>query len=519
MVEFRDAPNSKALFDDAARILAAREDVNAFISYCFLNERPQHAFHAEWHDFIDKNDTCVIFAPLEHGKTEQLSVWRSLWLLGRNPELRIWICSATGKLAKKIVSQCDELILTNERVQRVFPGLIPENRSEKEQMWNTEGLIIKRELNAKDPSLQATGIMGSSQGSRVDIFIGDDMMNFKNTFFDAPRERSIEWFRSADCMGRIAANGKVTLINNPWHDKALAHVAASEMHFANVTYKACDDKLENILWPTEESVGRIVGFNRDRLENKRRIMGTVEFSRCYLGQAISDSTEWFNISVMSRNVRPDLKPHTKIPSNMIPICGVDPAVSKKRTSAESCFFVGGVDPKTNRKQVKSILIGRWSAKELTKIMLLVYRGEPDIRFMVEGNAQQDYLLQILQTREILEAVGATPQEATHLPKIVRPFITTERKRDPDVGIASMHADFEAQTWDVPECFEVEKWFRQALDYKPGRHTGDVLMASYFFWDEANRMSTRRATVDPTVVQKLKELAPDAEFSGLYEQVF
>ena len=504
-----------------ASILAARKDVNAFISYCFLEGRPQHKFHADWHKLIEKHDYLVLFAPLEHGKTEQISAWRSIWLLGNNPDLRIWICSAGGKLAFKVIGQVQEIILTNDKIKRVFPNLVPEDREGRYQAWNSNSLIVRRTLNAKDPSMQGTGIMGSSIGSRVDVFVGDDMMNFKNTFFDAPRERSIEWFRSAECMGRIAPGGKCVLINNPWHDKALAHVVVDQYDFKAKTYKACDEKLNNILWPTEESIGRVVGFNKKRLEQKRRVMGTVEFARCYLGQPITDHTEFFDITKMTQNIWPGLKPHDPLTNGMMPICGIDPAVSKKHKSAETAFFLGGVNLKTGIKQLRSIHHARMSALKILQHMVRIYRQEPNVTFIVESNGQQDYLIQIASNIEIVKMCGAEEPEARQIAASIRPFWTDQRVRDPDVGIAKMSSDFEAKVWRVPECPEVETWFKQALAFHPGAHTGDILMASWLFWTEANRLSIRRPQVNRTVKEFIRDRLGNikSETSGLMEEVF
>ena len=122
----KSSPNIH-IVKEGAWVRAARNDVNAYISYCFLDKRKQKRFHKEWHDVCDEYDYLVLFAPLEHGKTEQISIWRSIWLLGRNPDLRIWILSSTGPLASKIVTAVEELILTNERIKQVFPHLIPEH--------------------------------------------------------------------------------------------------------------------------------------------------------------------------------------------------------------------------------------------------------------------------------------------------------------------------------------------------------------------------------------------------------
>lgn len=519
MIDFAHDGDLSGMFDESARIEAARMDPNAFVSYVFLDNKPQHRFHAEWQWTYTKEDAVVIFSAVEHGKTEQISVWRTLFELGCNPELRFWILSSTNKLASKICTQLEQIILTNDRLHRVFPNLKPEDRRGRAQAWNTTSFIIRRESDSRDPSVQTCGITGSAIGSRIDRLICDDITNFRNAYFDAQRERSVEWFKGAECMGRLTAGAKVIMVNNAWHDRALPHVVVNELGFLEKSYPACDENLNGILWPLETSRGKVVGFDKARLAQKRKMMGLVEFARCFLCQPISDHTEFFSVSKMSRNLMKGLKPFAELPKGMIPICGVDPAVSKKNRSNEACFFVGGVDPRTGMKRVRYIISKRMSAIEIVKEMLNVYRHEPNVRIVVENNAQQDYLIQIVCNGDIMKAVGANEHEAARLRGCIRPFTTTDKKSDPDVGIAGMASDFEACTWEIPDYQETEKWFRQAIAYRPGVHTGDVLMASYFFWSEANRLSTRRATVPESMKDFMKRVKPITELSGLYTERF
>lgn len=514
----RTGPNI-IVVQEAARIEAARRDVNAFISYCFLEGRPQHRFHAEWQNIANTEKYAVIFSAVEHGKTEQISVWRKCWELGRNPNERHWILSATEKLAARIVGQLEAIIINNEKVHRVFPDLRPEDRKGRHQQWNTNGFIIRRTEADKDPTVQACGIMGSAIGARIDVLTCDDITSFKTAYFPAQRERSIEWFRGQECMGRVTADARVTMITNAWNDQSLPHVAVNTMKFKAFKYPACDENLGSILWPTEKVRGRTVGWNSARLAERAGIVGPVEFARAFLCEPISDHTEFFSMSKMLANVNDRLRSSTPIPESMIPICGVDPAVSKKARTGESAFFYGGVDPKTGMKQVRNIISARMNATEIIKMMLTIYRLQPRTRFVVESNGQQEYLIQVLSQKEILRSIGATEIEAVSLRAHTKPFLTTEKKTDPTVGVASMAADFEAMSWDIPNGAQTEKWFRQALAYHPGIHTGDVLMASYFFWHEANRLSVRRATMPPSVLEMMKKMGPMTELSGIHTEAF
>ena len=76
-----------------AFIELCRRDPNAAIPYILsygnLEPFEQQWFQKEWHDEITNNQWCLIEAPREHGKTNQISIGRKIWDLGKYPELRI----------------------------------------------------------------------------------------------------------------------------------------------------------------------------------------------------------------------------------------------------------------------------------------------------------------------------------------------------------------------------------------------------------------------------------------------
>lgn len=519
-------PSKKRVLTEGTKILAAREDVNAFISYCFLDGRPQHRFHARWQKFADVTDYGVIFAPIEHGKTEQMSIWRTLWELGRNPNLRFWIMSAKEGLTLKIIAEISQSILSNEKIHRVFPNLAPEDRKGNNQAWNTTQLIVRRDLNLKDPSVEATPVMGSAIGSRIDRLLADDVMSFANTIFDGPREHLVDWIRGTECMGRITAEGRVLFVNNAWIEQDLAHVLVKENDFKALHDVACDDNLNNILWPMEISCGKLVGFDRARLETKRKKMGPVEFARCFLNRTITAQTQYFSMKSMKTCCMEGLTMMAPMPPGWLPLCTIDPAVGKsqgRRRRADWGIIYGSFDPLTSRKRIRYMKSGQMDAREGLSELLRLHRLEPTMPFLVESNGQQEYLIQIITTPELARGLGATEQEISRLKGLVRPFLTTGAKHDPSSGIPSMAADFEAKLWEIPQGPEIYKWFVQAMDYRPGKHTGDLMMASYFFWHETNRLSMGRKSVGTTLAKFAKGMEKDKQsdfvFAGILEEQF
>ena len=58
--------------------------------------------HGDWHDLAGQHDRLVLMSHVESGKTQQLSVGRVLWELGRDPNTRVAVVSNTAGQAVKI---------------------------------------------------------------------------------------------------------------------------------------------------------------------------------------------------------------------------------------------------------------------------------------------------------------------------------------------------------------------------------------------------------------------------------
>src|SRR5882672_8150014 len=84
LAELDDAEVSAFL--DRELIEAAREDIDAFITAVMRDEKTgipleQAPVHVAWHALAEDNDRMLIWSAIEHGKTTQLSIARTLFSL------------------------------------------------------------------------------------------------------------------------------------------------------------------------------------------------------------------------------------------------------------------------------------------------------------------------------------------------------------------------------------------------------------------------------------------------------
>ena len=101
-----------------------RIDPKFFIDYVFKYTSVK--MHHDWQDFINNSDSGLLLAPRNHGKTEQITIGRVLWWIGKNPNVRIKIACEAEDLAKKILSRISATILKNKRFKEVFLSIVAE---------------------------------------------------------------------------------------------------------------------------------------------------------------------------------------------------------------------------------------------------------------------------------------------------------------------------------------------------------------------------------------------------------
>src|SRR5712664_4023266 len=177
----------------AVRVALARTDVNAFVTYVMKDEEnptvplKQSAMHEAWHQILDQFSRVVIFSFISSGKSQQISIGRVLWELGRNSSIRVVIVSNTQMQAEKLVRSVATYVEKSSELHEVFPHLRPATP------WNVAMITIERSGVAKDPTVQGVGIHSNILGARSDLVVLDDVCDYENSRTPLQREDLISW--------------------------------------------------------------------------------------------------------------------------------------------------------------------------------------------------------------------------------------------------------------------------------------------------------------------------------------
>lgn len=471
---------------EAIQVYEARRDAGAFVQYVFRHEETDEPLvnaphHTEWHRFLDAHTRAVLFSAVEHGKTQHVAVGRILWSLGKNPSQRFAIVSLTQRHADKVMGQVRRHIETNERLRRVFPQLRPSE--DIHDQWGQSQLVVRRETNAKDPSVQGLGIYGPINGSRLDGIVLDDVLNFENTRTKEQIGKLIEWLDS-EVFTRATADGWIHWVGTPWTPLDPMHTVSKRPGWASHRSSAVinpDAPMDEWrpMWPEQ--------FSLERLKKVYDGTTPLNFARKYLCQVRMDASSRFQQSwidaACAAGKRMTLTKRHPIGASGMPLrcyTGVDLGVGQKESNDLTVLFTIAVE-EAGRKRVVDIQSGRFTAPEILQRIQGVVSAFGSVVY-VEDVAAQNFLLQWA--------------ESQGLP--VRGFTTTAGKKfDEHFGVESIAIEMRAGGWVIPSGEpgsqldpELDEWIREMLYYSPDSHTGDRLMASWFAREAARAGGAR-----------------------------
>ncbi|MEM9470009.1 MAG: phage terminase large subunit, partial [Pseudomonadota bacterium] len=127
-----------------------------------------HLKMANWlqKSFENEERELLLMAFRGCGKSTLVGLF-SAWLLWGNPDLRILVLAAESSLAVKMVRNIRKIIEYHPVTRNLVPN--------KKEQWASNRFNIERQLELRDPSVLAFGIMGNITGSRADIIIYDDV--------------------------------------------------------------------------------------------------------------------------------------------------------------------------------------------------------------------------------------------------------------------------------------------------------------------------------------------------------
>jgi predicted phage terminase large subunit-like protein len=275
----------------ARRLLAQRKILN-FTQYTF----PKYIadpFHVRMAEALDKvvlgeEKRLMIFAPPQHGKSEQVSIRLPAFWLGSHPELPVILTSYGGALAFRN-SRAARGVVESPEYQQVFPDVQTDPRSRAVDSWKIhkhKGFVV------------AAGVGGPITGHGAGLGIIDDpVQSWAQAQSDTFRDSVWEWYQGT-FRTRIWEEGAIVLIMTRWHQDDLAGRILEEqkddwtvLHFPAM----CDDPVNDLLGRKEDAPLSPTRYSFEELERIRSDVGPTVWTAEYQGRPAPPEGSFFAV--------------------------------------------------------------------------------------------------------------------------------------------------------------------------------------------------------------------------------
>lgn len=261
------------------RIELARRDFRAFVRYVVRDEESGNPVtlsptHEKWAKLFDSGvKRLVLWSHVEAAKSSFITIARTLFEIGQNPNIRIAIVSNTADQAGKFLSSIAKYIAESDEYHEVFPEV------QKSEPWTTSKIQVARNSVLKDPTVQAYGEGGAVTGARLDLLILDDVLDFENCRTAGGRDKLYKWYKSA-LAGRLTTNSRVYCVGTAYHPDDIMHRFAREGAWEAHKFPVIDKK-GNLAWPSRWPI--------ERIEQRKLELGPLEFARQMMCEARNET--------------------------------------------------------------------------------------------------------------------------------------------------------------------------------------------------------------------------------------
>lgn len=359
----------------------------------------------------------LVLMPRGHLKSTLKTVAETLWEIYRNPNVRIFVGTATGGLASAFVREVKTYLEDEFLQEHVWnnrphiPGkLIPlkdklyrrmedTEAEDKKIVWKGDAIQVNRTQILKEPTVVVGAVGIQPTGFHYDVLKLDDVVNFDNI---SPKkaEKVMAWIHDLinvldsayvdeevteyfqqDFPGYTYINGgRITAVgtrydSTDWYGQILAGKDANgyAIYIRNI-YKNGQDNTDGYLWHETWD---------ERVEqDKRANMTAIRFASQYLNEIMVPeeqvlSTEllhYFNnetdVKWIENGRRVEITHSSVIGDDKLiirPMMVVDPAAIASATADFTCIMVGGVDDK-KRLVILDFRMGRWRPELTLKHM-------------------------------------------------------------------------------------------------------------------------------------------------------
>jgi len=448
-------------------------------------ERPK--FHDNWYWWMVREAAYLNLAPRDHAKTSCHAVFRVVWEICCNRNIRYLLALATQDVAKLVLNDIKSQLEQNPRIKAGFGSFNPAELDADERKvpldWSQVSITVNRDdFSIKDPTVGVVGAMTQVLSRRADRLIADDLVTDKVAYSEAESARLLRWYYS-DINPVLVAEGQEIITGTLYRRGDFYHNIMAQSIDEGGLYRVfvgdaiVDEAERKVLWPER--------WSYENLLKQRQKLGAVQFNRNYRNRIVSDADSPFPMIWFEGGEEPGtnivyrgcydytlLLGRKKETGNRrwlrYIVIGVDPAIGETKASKFFGLVVVGLDYQ-GRIIVADIIRGQFNFVAQKRIITEAYDKWKPRYIVVESNSYQKALLEGLQ------------EDVPYLPVI--PYYTSGQRQKPDVGVPAMDVFFETGRVRVPRgdaaSIKMTDKFVEELHYWGKYDTSDLAMAFWF----------------------------------------
>lgn len=468
----------------------------------FIQPRlPIPDFHRQWYWLAVREKNLLNLAPRDHAKTSVHTIFRTVWEICVNRNIRYFIIMATQELARLALNEIKSNLVQNERIKAGFgifnPAELPANQRTVDADWTHDSITVNRsDYSLKDPTVAIAGSTKQVLSRRVDRLVEDDIVDDKIAFSAAESERLVRW-EASDVQPILASDGQHIVTGTLYSKRDYYHgimeqsIEKGGVWRVVVSDAIIDEAKKIVLWKDR--------WSWDDLVERRAKQGRIRFNRNYRNIIIDDSGSpfpmiWFEGGVSESGVmykgcyddryvlgQPN---HRGSKWLRFSVLGVDPAIGQTR---ESKYFAAVLLGLTydNDIVIAEIVRGQFGFVAQKRIVIDLYEQWRPRYVAVESNAYQKALVEGIE-----EQYRGMP--------ISTVFSTPGAKSKPDIGVPAMDIWFETGRIRIPRgnqrSIDMTDALVEELHLWGKGNTSDIVMALWFAFKKAEPELQRSAAL-------------------------
>ena len=312
---------------------------------------------------------CDIWAR-EHYKSTIITKDLVIFEIINNPELTYGIFSFKAPIAKQFLRNIMYELESNELLKALYPEVLWQNPKREAPKWSEqEGIIVKRQGNPKEATIEAHGLVeGQPTSKHFDIKIYDDCVTLDNVGTDDQIKKTSDAFRLSNNLGKEGGADRV--IGTRYHRYDLYWELMDKGAFTPRIYPCKEhlgtNKDGEAIW------GDPVLYTPEYLEQKRVTQGPFTFAAQMLCDPVAEEVAGFKLSWLRYY---DRDPWREREGKNVYIL-VDPASSKKDDSDYTAIVVIGLGSDHNYYVLDMVRERLNLTERVDRLFALVERWQP-----------------------------------------------------------------------------------------------------------------------------------------------